>query len=623
MPSSSSSSSSLSFKYDVFLSFRRKDTRKTFVDHLYSALDQRLIRTYKDDITLPWGESVGPVLLKSIKESSHAVVIFSKNYAYSSWCLDELVHIMKCRAEKGQIVIPIFYDVEPTEVRKQIREFGKAFAKLIKMNVWRKLFAKQETKNVIKVEMWRKAIVDASNIFGLEPKHVANGHEAAVVQKIADAISDNLLSSNYSNIDEELVGMSDRVKDMISKLEIGTCSVRMVGIWGVGGGGKTTLATSVYMKIKDRFQGHCIIDNIREESSKHSLKTLQEKLLTSVLKTEVEVQSEKEGKCKIQDRLCRSIVLILLDDVDNSKQLEALAGSHKWFGDRRRIIITTRDAHLLQKVDYVSPVRLLSREEGNRLFKKYAYNDKKPLKDYEKLSLRVVSYAGKLSLALKVLGSFLYDKDGKEWISTLDRLKDIPPREILKQLKIGYDGLETMDKELFLDITCFFRGERKDDQMEILDAFGFHPNIGIRVLIQKALITINSYGEFDMHDLENDQVEVIYPYDTYNLYHIDHPELYSNIVPNIKKLRWLIIKLCSSEVPTSLSNELRYIEWDYYPASRFPDSFQPTNLGVLKMKDGLQTELWKSRKSSMHSYDDISQRLKSASTKFAPDVNQL
>ncbi|GKE22122.1 Toll/interleukin-1 receptor domain-containing protein [Tanacetum coccineum] len=68
MPSSSSSSSSsLSFNYDVFLSFRGKDTRKTFVDHLYSALDQRLIRTYKDDITLPRGESIDPVLLKELR----------------------------------------------------------------------------------------------------------------------------------------------------------------------------------------------------------------------------------------------------------------------------------------------------------------------------------------------------------------------------------------------------------------------------------------------------------------------------------------------------------------------------------------------------------------------------
>ncbi|PWA58021.1 toll/interleukin-1 receptor (TIR) domain-containing protein [Artemisia annua] len=613
---SSSSSSSRSWKYDVFLSFRGEDTRKTFVDHLYKALEDRLVRTYKDDITLPRGESVGPALLEAIEESHIAVIVFSKNYADSSWCLDELVHIMKCRDEMGLTVIPVFYDVDPSEVRYQKRKFGEAFSK-------------QEMKNVTKAEFWRKALVDASNISGWEPKNVASGHEAAVIQNIVDAISDKLLSSN-SDIDEELVGMRARVEQLISRLEVGTGGVRMVGIWGVGGGGKTTLATSVYMKIKDRFRGHCIVDNIREESSKHGRTTLQGKILSTLLKTQVVVQSEEEGKCLIKSRLCHSNVLILLDDVDDCKQLEALAGSHKWFGDGSRIIITTRDEHVLRtrKVDHICPVTLLSQNEGIRLFKKHAYNEEEPLKDYGILSLRVVSYADGLPLALKVLGSFLYDKDEKEWMSTLDRLKEIPESEIVEKLKISYDGLKTAEKELFLDIVCFFRGEYKDDAMEIFEACGFHPHIGIKVLIQKALITIDSQGSFDMHDLvqemghyivreehpnnpekhsrlwkyeeirnvcpgdttmENDKTEGIYPYNT-----DDHqPLIYLKMDPNIKKLRWLIVKESSSEAPDFLSNDLQYIDWYGYPASSFPDSFQPTNLAVLNMFRSLQKELWK------------------------------
>ncbi|GKB98041.1 Toll/interleukin-1 receptor domain-containing protein, partial [Tanacetum coccineum] len=140
----------------------------------------RHIRTYKDDITLPRGESVGPALLKAIQESRHAVIIFSKNYANSSWCLDELVHIMKCRAENGLIVMPVFYDVDPSDVRKQKGDFGKGFSKQEMKNVkkasksWRKLFAKQEVEDTTKVESWKKALVDASNISGWEPQNVAN-----------------------------------------------------------------------------------------------------------------------------------------------------------------------------------------------------------------------------------------------------------------------------------------------------------------------------------------------------------------------------------------------------------------------------------------------------------------
>ncbi|GKC62484.1 Toll/interleukin-1 receptor domain-containing protein, partial [Tanacetum coccineum] len=430
----------------------------------------------------------------------------------SSWCLDELVHIMKCRAENGQIVMPVFYDVDPSDVRKQKGEFGNAFAK-------------QEAENVIKTESWRNALVDASNISGWKPKNVANGHEVAVIKNIIDAISNKLLSSN-SDIDEELVGMTDRVKDLISRLEIGTGGVRMVGIWGVGGGGKTTLATSVYMKIIDHFQGHCIVDNIREESSKSGRITLQEKILSTLSKTEVVVQSEEEGKCLIKSRLCCSNVLILLDDVDDSKQLVALAGSHKWFGDGSRIVVTTRDEHVLrtQKVDRIAPVTLLSQDEGIRLFKKHAYNEGEPLKNYEKLSLRIVSYAAGLPLAIKVLGSFIYDKDEKEWMSTLDRLKHMSESEIVEKLIISYDGLKTVEQELFLDIACFFRWTNKNDTMEILEASGFHPDIGIKVLIQKALITVDSHGWFDMHDLVQEMGHYIVRKE-----HPDNPEKHSRV----------------------------------------------------------------------------------------------
>lgn len=166
MASSSSSSalpvSSHSWKYDVFLSFRGEDTRKTFVDHLYSALLQQGIRTYKDDETLPRGESIGPSLEKAIEESEIALVIFSENYADSSWCLGELAYIMKCKDTRGTKVMPIFYGVEPSTVRKQKWKYGGAFSK-------------HELENKDKVESWRQALMDASNLSGWEPKDMANG----------------------------------------------------------------------------------------------------------------------------------------------------------------------------------------------------------------------------------------------------------------------------------------------------------------------------------------------------------------------------------------------------------------------------------------------------------------
>nr|XP_043634754.1 disease resistance protein Roq1-like [Erigeron canadensis] len=611
--SSSSLSSSRSWKYDVFLSFRGEDTRKTFVDHLYYALQQRGIHAYKDDVSLDQGDTIGPALLSAIQESHMALIIFSENYANSSWCLDELSYIMKCKEERRQIVIPIFYNVDPSYVRKQIGQFAK-----------HKL-----SKNKEKVESWKQALVDASNIAGWEPKQVANGHEARCIQEMVGSILDKFSYLDSVVDDENLVGMATRLLQLRSHLRIGSGGVRMVGIWGVGGGGKTTLAFSVYMKLRMHFHSHCFIDNIREKSQKRGLRKLQKIILSDVLKTPVKVRSVQEGICKIQSMLCRRNVLIVLDDVDHLDQLKALAGCHKWFGDGSRIIITTRDCHLLSihKVDVVSHIDLLSHDEAIRLFNKNAYCEDKPVQDYEMLSHQIVSYAAGLPLALIVLSSFLYDKDKDEWLSTLDRLKYHPEMDIVEKLKISYDGLKDVEKELFLDIACFYRGMKGNEAMQIFDACGFYPQVGVKVLVQKALITVSSFGKFDMHDMvqemahyivksehpnnpekhsrlwrledikdmcssnattENDKIEAI----QCSSHAFEYPSNFSTLVSNMTKLRFLNMTTSTFDEPSFLSNELRYLYWDRYSASRFPEGFQPRKLVFLKMKESLQKELW-------------------------------
>jgi len=116
--------------YDVFLSFRGEDIRKTFTGHLYAALVQAGIHTFLDDVELPRGEEISEQLLKAIRESKISIVVFSKGYASSRWCLNELVEILKCKRKKtGQIVLPIFYDIDPSDVRKQTGSFAEAFDK--------------------------------------------------------------------------------------------------------------------------------------------------------------------------------------------------------------------------------------------------------------------------------------------------------------------------------------------------------------------------------------------------------------------------------------------------------------------------------------------------------------
>nr|GEV57741.1 TMV resistance protein N-like [Tanacetum cinerariifolium] len=129
MASTSNSSIQKSFKYDVFFSFRGEDTQKNFVDHIYFPLEQKNIHTYKDDERIKKGKTIRNELLKAIQDSKFYIIVFTENYASSSWCLDKLVQIMECQKISDHTAYRVFYDMEPIEVHKQSGQVGEAFKK--------------------------------------------------------------------------------------------------------------------------------------------------------------------------------------------------------------------------------------------------------------------------------------------------------------------------------------------------------------------------------------------------------------------------------------------------------------------------------------------------------------
>ena len=153
--SSSSSSSTHRWVYDVFLSFRGEYTCNNFTSHLYKALCDKGNNTFMDD-SLQKGEEISMELVKAIESSMISIVIFSKNFASSTWCLNELVKIFECRRSNGQLVFLIFYKVSPSEIRKQDGEFGIALAE----------HEKKFKDDIEKVKRWRTTLTEAANLSG-------------------------------------------------------------------------------------------------------------------------------------------------------------------------------------------------------------------------------------------------------------------------------------------------------------------------------------------------------------------------------------------------------------------------------------------------------------------------
>ncbi|XP_024641865.1 disease resistance protein RPV1 [Medicago truncatula] len=501
---SSSTSISYEYKYQVFLSFRGSDTRYGFTGNLYKALTDKGINTFIDKNGLQRGDEITPSLLKAIEESRIFIPVFSINYASSSFCLDELVHIIHCYKTKGRLVLPVFFGVEPTVVRHRKGSYGEALAEHEKR-------FQNDPKNMERLQGWKKALSQAANLSGYHDS--PPGYEYKLIGKIVKYIS-NKISRQPLHVATYPVGLQSRVQQVKSLLDEGSDDgVHMVGIYGIGGLGKSTLARQIYNFVADQFEGSCFLHDVRENSAQNNLKYLQEKLLLKTTGLEIKLDHVSEGIPVIKERLCRKKILLILDDVDNLKQLHALAGGLDWFGCGSRVIITTRNKDLLSShgIESTHAVEGLNETEALELLRWMAFKSDKVPSGYEDILNRAVAYAFGLPLVLEVVGSNLFGKSIEDWKHTLDGYDRIPNKEIQKILKVSYDALEEEEQSVFLDIACCFKGYQWKEFEDILCAHYDHcitHHLG--VLAGKSLVKISTYypsgsiNDVRLHDLIKD-----------------------------------------------------------------------------------------------------------------------
>ena len=287
------------------------------------------------------------------------------------------------------------------------------------------------------------------------------------------------------------------IRELESLLCLPSMDVRMVGIWGMGGIGKTTLARAIYDRISGDFEGWCFLPNVEHLASKGD-DYLRKELLSRVLRDkniDVTITSVKA-------RFHSKKVLIVIDNVNHRSILKTLVGELDWFGPQSRIIITTRDKHVLtiHGVNDIYEVQKLHDDKAIELFSHHAFMNHPPTEDVMELSKRIMDYAQGLPLALEVLGSSLCRKSKGEWECALKKLEKIPNMQIHKVLQTSFDELDDDEKNIFLDIVVYFNKFEQDITTEILNSFGFSAISGIRTLIDKSLVNILD-DKLHMHDL--------------------------------------------------------------------------------------------------------------------------
>ncbi|XP_021292771.1 TMV resistance protein N [Herrania umbratica] len=477
-------------RWDVFLSFRGEDSRHGITQDLYSLLNGRGIRVFRDDECLNHGDEISPRLLEAIEDSAASIVILSQNYASSHWCLEELARICELR----RLILPVFYRVDPSHVRKQKGPFEEAFRSL------------ENRFEIDKVMKWRKAMETVGGITGSVFND--NSDEKDLIRVLLRDILKEL-NNTPKKVASYAVGLDRRVTDLINLLDVKSNGIKVVVLHGMGGIGKTTLAKAVYNKILPHFRFRSFISDVRELSKQEDgLVSLQKKLIGDLSPGAMLSLNDVNANASTITRIVHdNNVLLVLDDVDQEDQLHALgAGTFNWQNDgKSRIIVTTRNTGVLRE-DHVNrfyEVRELHLDQALHLFSYHAFGRKKPTEDFGELSKKIVSLTGNLPLALEVFGSFLFDKRKvTEWEDALKKLGDIRPHELQDVLKISFDGLDRENKCIFLDIACLFVNMemKREDLIDVFKGCDFKAEIAIRVLEEKSLIKFTGDDSLRMHD---------------------------------------------------------------------------------------------------------------------------
>nr|AXU93666.1 RPP4/RPP5-like protein [Arabidopsis thaliana] len=578
-------SSSGSRRYDVFPSFRGEDVRDSFLSHLLKELRGKAITFIDDEIER--SRSIGPELLSAIKESRIAIVIFSKNYASSTWCLNELVEIHKCYTNLNQMVIPIFFHVDASEVKKQTGEFGKVFEETCK--------AKSEDEK----QSWKQALAAVAVMAGYDLRKWPS--EAAMIEELAE----DVLRKTMTPSDDfgDLVGIEDHIEAIKSVLCLESKEARMVGIWGPSGIGKSTIGRALYSQLSSQFPLRAFLTYKSNSGSDVSgMKLSWQKELLSEILNEKDIKIEHFGV--VEQRLKHKKVLILLDDVDNLEFLKTLVGKAEWFGSGSRIIVITQDRQFLKAhdIDLVYEVKLPSQGLALTMLCRSAFGKDSPPDDFKALAFEVAELAGSLPLGLSVLGSSLKGRDKDEWVKMMPRLRNDSDDKIEETLRVCYDSNV---KELLED------------------------DVGLTMLAEKSLIRITPDGDIEMHNLleklgreidrakskgnpgkrqfltnSKDIQEVLTEKTgTETLLGIrlfSKRPLQSKIneesFKGMRNLQYLEIGLWAKiDLPQSLVYlplKLRFLKWDFCPLKSLPSTFKAEYLVKLIMQNSKLEKLW-------------------------------
>ncbi|CAL1363872.1 unnamed protein product [Linum trigynum] len=461
-----------------------------------AALSDTKIKAFIDTL-LRKTESIDE-LLAVLQRSALSIVVFSDNFADSPWCLNEVDTIAQSMAMFGHRALPVFYKISWSDVAGDSGKYS--------VTIDDKLKASSRDK-----KRWRDALKVVANCAGHTSEAIQI--ESELIKMIVEDVQRLRIDMSRSITSNNLVGMGSRVLEVERLLAMGELDdTRIIGLWGMGGVGKSTLAKACYERIVSSTKEikHHFVWNINGNCEKQQgVNGVVHGLYSKVL-SESNLSREDLDMNYRRARLSRTKVFIVLDDVEAPCQLEQLllgdvSNLNKLFAKGSRIIVTTRNKKVLQNaIAKVYGVECLNDDESIQLFSLRAFRQCHPPDSWMHLSRLATLFCKGNPLALRVLGGTLFGEDRDYWESLLGGLRLIQNPEIRDVLRRSYDKMGADEKRLFLDVACFIHGISRSRLIGYMEILYSSAHAKVKDLIDKSLLicfSSNGGEKIEVHDL--------------------------------------------------------------------------------------------------------------------------
>lgn len=460
----------MSDEYADFYISHSPDTRSGFVRNLETYLSDKGFTTSKDNS-------------KEIGIHRYFIVVLSKAYPYSVVRLDELAQIMVTAEDKCLRVFTVYFHIDPADLRHQTHDYGQALA------------AHHNHVSNERLDRWVKAMIAIADLVGIHIQRGLGKDEAEYIEEIYQNLSEHVVCT---------VGLHRRAMEVMRPLNSGSdVGVRIVGICGVPGVGKSAVAGRIYHCSMKRFSQHHhhYFDKAGEHIKNQGLASLLSKLVDDNDNFEFELTNFKQ--------------CLTFEDIDDPESLAAIIQLTSMLAYGSNVVITTKDYHLLQRYGIETyNVEAFNSGEARELISLKFLKSKKA--HFSKLSIikRAADCASNLPLPLEVIGSNMAGKGKRDCellLAKYEKIRDEETEDILlmkKILQVSFNALEESAQKKLIYIAHHLIENKSREEVEdnLSDVFHGCPKEDMKALFDKSLIKINEDGKVILHELTLDMI---------------------------------------------------------------------------------------------------------------------